>query len=111
MKVYLEEGAELLGLTTFPTSRQHTSSPHAIMKFMREGRGEIYISTVGLKQFPYHICLQIILPSSKIEIFPEGKKISGHQKCPKKLDSHGDCCYETVVRFVIQTLGFRDFKP
>ena len=55
MKVYLEEGAELLGLTTFPPSRQHTSSPHAIMKFM--GGGEyiyiyIYASAVGLKQFP-----------------------------------------------------------
>ena len=42
MKVYLEEGEELLGLTTFPPSRQHPSSPHAIMKFMGEG-GEIYI--------------------------------------------------------------------
>ena len=58
MKVYLEEGAELLGLTTFPPSRQHTSSPHAIMKFMGGGNIYIYIyiyiyaSAVGLKQFP-----------------------------------------------------------
>jgi len=42
MKVYLDEGAELIGLTTFPPSRKHTSSPHAIMKFRREGGG-IYI--------------------------------------------------------------------
>jgi hypothetical protein len=45
MKVYLEEGAELLGLTTVPSSRQHTSSLHAIMKFMGGGEG-IYIQGV-----------------------------------------------------------------
>lgn len=49
------------------------------------------------------------MPSSKIEIPPEGTTISGHQKCPKKFDSHADVRYETVVRFAIQTLGLRDF--
>ena len=37
MNLYLGQRAELLGRTSFPPSRQHNSTPHAIINFREKG--------------------------------------------------------------------------